>query len=65
MGILNDITQVITNDLSVNMRRLVLDSNDGFFEGSIEVSIHDVDDINKMVSRLQKIKGIKSVKRME
>jgi GTP pyrophosphokinase len=65
MGILNDITQVITNDLSVNMRRLVLDSNDGFFEGTIEVSIHDVDDINKMVSRLQKIKGVKSVKRME
>jgi GTP pyrophosphokinase len=65
MGILNDITQLITNDLSVNMRRLVLDSNDGFFEGTIEVSIHDVDDINKMVSCLQKIKGIKSIKRVE
>jgi GTP pyrophosphokinase len=65
MGILNDITQVITNDMSVNMRRLVLDSNDGFFEGTIEVSVHDVDDINKMTNRLQKIKGVKSVKRVD
>jgi GTP pyrophosphokinase len=64
MGILNDITQVITNDLSVNMRKLTIESKDGFFEGRIEVSIHDVDDISKLSSRLQKIKGIKSVTRI-
>ncbi|MDR2085700.1 MAG: RelA/SpoT family protein, partial [Dysgonamonadaceae bacterium] len=60
MGILSDITHVITNDLSVNMRRLLLESKDGFFEGQIEVSVHDVDDIHTLVNRLQKIKGIKS-----
>ncbi|MDR0682058.1 MAG: RelA/SpoT family protein [Dysgonamonadaceae bacterium] len=64
MGILNDITQAITNDLSVNMRKLTIESKDGFFEGRIEVAIHDVDDINKLSSRLQKIKGIKSVARI-
>ncbi|MDR0865110.1 MAG: RelA/SpoT family protein [Candidatus Symbiothrix sp.] len=64
MGILNDITQVITNDMSVNMRKLTIESNDGFFEGRIEVSIHDVDDIHKLSTRLQKIKGIKSVVRV-
>jgi GTP pyrophosphokinase len=64
MGVLNDITQVITNDLSVNMRKLTIESHDGFFEGKIEVAIHDVDDISKLSSRLQKIKGIKSVARI-
>jgi GTP pyrophosphokinase len=64
MGILSDITHVITNDLSVNMRKLMLESKDGLFEGQIEVAIHDVDDINKLSSRLQKIKGIKSVARV-
>jgi GTP pyrophosphokinase len=64
MGILNDITQVITNDLSVNMHKLTIESKDGFFEGKIEVAIHDVDDISKLSSRLQKIKGIKSVARI-
>ncbi|GHV56421.1 GTP pyrophosphokinase [Bacteroidia bacterium] len=64
MGILNDITQLITNDLSVNMRKLTVDARDGLFEGQIEVSIHNVDDINNLSSRLQKIKGIKSVVRI-
>jgi GTP pyrophosphokinase len=64
MGVLCDISQVITNDLSVNMRKLMLESKDGLFEGRIEVAVHDVADINELSSRLQKIKGIKSVVRV-
>jgi GTP pyrophosphokinase len=64
MGMLNDITQAITNEFSVNMRKLVIDTNDGLFEGTIEVSIHDMDDINKLSTRIRKIKGVKSVKRV-
>ena len=64
MGILNEITQVITNDFSVNMRKLMIDANGGVFKGTIEVIIHDVDDINQLSNRLQKIKGIESVKRV-
>ncbi|MDR1632242.1 MAG: RelA/SpoT family protein [Dysgonamonadaceae bacterium] len=65
IGILSEIAQVIANDLSVNVRKLNLTSNDGFFEGIIEVTIHDVNDINTLISRLQKIKGVKSVKRTD
>jgi len=64
-GILSSITKVIANDLLVNMRKLNFGSDGGMFEGTIEVSIHDVDDINKLINRLQKIKDIKSVKRVE
>jgi len=64
IGMLSDITKVITNDLSVNMRRLTFDTKDGFFEGTIEVSIHDVEDVSNLSSRLQKIKGVKSVLRV-
>ena len=63
MGILNDITRVITNDFSINIRKLVLDTTGGVFEGSIEVIIHNLDDINQLSSHLMKIKGIESVKR--
>ncbi|MDR3218041.1 MAG: RelA/SpoT family protein [Dysgonamonadaceae bacterium] len=65
MGVLNDITQAITNELSVNMRKLVIDSLDGLFESVIDVFIHDMDDINQLSSRLQKIKGVKSVKKID
>jgi len=63
MGILNDITKVITNDLSINMKKLMLDTTGGVFSGKIEVIIHDLDDINQLTNRLLKIKGIESVKR--
>jgi GTP pyrophosphokinase len=65
MGILNDMTQVITNDLSVNMRKLLIESKDNFFEGQIEVSVHDVNDIHTLLNRLQKIKGIKNANRVD
>jgi len=65
MGILNDVTQTISLDLSVDMRKLVVESKDGLFEGTIEVSVHDVGDIQKLSNLLQKIKGIKSVKRID
>jgi len=63
MGILNDITKVITDELSINMKKLMLDSTGGLFSGKIEVIIHDLDDINQLSNRLLKIKGVESVKR--
>jgi GTP pyrophosphokinase len=65
LGVLNDITKIITNDLSVNIRRLVLNADAGMFDGTIEVTIHDVEDINNMISRLRKIKNVIDVKRVE
>ena len=64
MGLLSEIAQAISNDLSVNVRKLNLNSGNGFFGGTIEVAIHDVTDINTLINRLQKVKGVKSVKRM-
>ena len=63
MGILNDITMVITNDLSINIQKLTIDTTGGVFEGIIKVQVHDLDDINQLSNRLLKIKGIESVKR--
>ena len=64
MGILNDITKVITGDLSINIRKLAMDATGGVFNGIIEVFVHDLSDINQLSNRLLKIKGIESVKRV-
>jgi GTP pyrophosphokinase len=64
MGILNDITKVITNDLQVNVLRLSLETVGGVFKGTIVVSIHDMEDIRNALDKLQKIKDVKSVKRI-
>ncbi|MDR2955759.1 MAG: RelA/SpoT family protein [Prevotella sp.] len=62
MGILNDITKIITAG-SLNIKGMNIDSNDGIFDGRITVYVHDVNDLQTLCSRIAKIKGIKAVNR--
>ncbi|HJX71392.1 MAG TPA: RelA/SpoT family protein [Bacteroidales bacterium] len=64
-GIYNDITTIITNDLSVNMRNIGLSSHDGIWEGTIDLYVHNKKDLNNLLMNLSKIKGVESVKRLE
>ncbi|MCL2651059.1 MAG: RelA/SpoT family protein [Candidatus Azobacteroides sp.] len=65
VGILNQITKTISEDFVVNIRKIQLDSNAGIFAGKIEISVHDVNDINQLCGKLSKIKGVKTVKRVD
>ncbi|MDR0542032.1 MAG: GTP pyrophosphokinase, partial [Dysgonamonadaceae bacterium] len=64
MGILNQITQTITN-FSVNIRKIALESKDGLFEGRVEISVHDAEDVQRLNNIILKIKGVKNVYRVE
>ncbi|MDR2385932.1 MAG: RelA/SpoT family protein [Tannerella sp.] len=63
IGILNSITQTISG-YNVNIRKLLVETNAGVFEGKIHMHVHDVEDIQKMCIALSKIKNIKSVSRV-
>jgi guanosine-3',5'-bis(diphosphate) 3'-pyrophosphohydrolase len=65
MGILNRISEVISNDLKVNIRSVSVDSNDGLFEGSFTLLVKDTTHLDVLVKRLAKIKGILGVSRLE
>lgn len=64
VGILNIITRTISEEFNVNIKQIAIGTNDGVFEGEIRMWVHDVADIQKMIARLYKIKGIKSVTRI-
>ena len=64
-GILHRITGLISNDLNVNMRSVSINSIDGVFTGTIDFYIHNVEDLNKMISDIGKIKGVSKVRRIE
>ena len=64
VGVLNAITKTISEDLNVNILRLVIEARDGVFEGRIKLKVHDVGDIQKLCVRLSKIDNIKSVSRI-
>ena len=65
MGLLNEVTQVISRQLNVNIRKLAIETNDGIFEGKIQLWVHDVEDVKTICNNLKKIQNIKQMNRVE
>ena len=66
MGLLGKITKVVSEDLEVNMKNIVLNSDkEGFFEGKIVLQISDVDALEQLIVRLKAIDGIMEVNRID
>ena len=63
IGILRDITEVITGELSVNIRRVNIMAHDSIFEAEIDLYVHDTEDLEALIGNVKKIKGVHSVKR--
>jgi GTP pyrophosphokinase len=65
IGLLNEVTQVISSRLSVNIRKMSVETNDGIFEGNIQLYVHDVQDVKTICDNLKQIRNIKLVSRVE
>lgn len=65
MGIINDITKYITCVLNVNIRKIHFETHDGVFDGYIDLYVHNTEDLELMIKRIQKINGVDNVIRME
>ena len=65
VGVLNEVTQVISRQLNVNIRKLNIDAIDGIFEGKIQLYVHDVDDVRTICNNLKQLQHIKEVARVE
>lgn len=65
IGLLNEVTSVISNQLNVNIRKLTMEANDGIFEGKIQLWVHDVNDVRQICENLRKLPEIKHVSRVE
>ena len=61
MGILVDVSRVITSQMNVNIRQLTIKGDDGVFSGTIELRIHDRDDAKNIIGNLKKIEGMQTV----
>ncbi|MEE1231991.1 MAG: TGS domain-containing protein, partial [Phocaeicola sp.] len=65
IGLLNQVTEIISGQLNVNIHKLNIESNEGIFEGRIQLFVHDVDDVKAICTNLSKIENIKRVTRIE
>ncbi len=64
LGLLNEITQIISRQFNVNIHKLTIESNEGIFEGRIELYVYDVDDVKTLCASLRQLKNIQSVTRV-
>ena len=65
MGLVNEITRYISHVMVVNIKKLSIGSDQGIFEGYIDLFVHDRDVLEELIKRLRGIKGIQSVQRIE
>ncbi|MFN8241576.1 MAG: RelA/SpoT family protein [Bacteroidales bacterium] len=65
IGLVKDITNIISSELNVNMRNINISVNNGIFEGTIDLYVHHTKDLNNLIMKISDVKGIESVKRVE
>ncbi len=65
VGIVNNITQIVSNELHVNMRSIKFESYDGIFEGTIMVFVQNTIHLNNLITNLKKVEGVKKVERID
>lgn len=63
IGLLSQITQVISHLLNVNIRKFEIEANEGVFEGRIQLFVHDTTDVAAVMDNLKNIPDIKQVAR--
>ena len=61
MGLLSDVTQIISHQLNVNIRKVTIETVEGIFEGNIQLYVHDVDDVHAIIAELKRIDSIQEV----
>ncbi|MBQ5775833.1 MAG: bifunctional (p)ppGpp synthetase/guanosine-3',5'-bis(diphosphate) 3'-pyrophosphohydrolase, partial [Bacteroidaceae bacterium] len=63
-GMLNDITQLITGQLNINMQSLNIEANQGVFVGKINIFAHDAHLVKQLCTMLKKIEGLQKAVRI-
>ncbi len=64
IGIVTNITSVISKEQGINMRSISVDSNAGLFEGTITLVVHQASQLEALFKKLRTIKGVKQIFRV-
>ena len=63
LGIVSEITRIISNSLNINIKKMSFDTQENTFIGTITLKVKNKSILEKLISRLKKINGIEKVKR--
>jgi GTP diphosphokinase / guanosine-3',5'-bis(diphosphate) 3'-diphosphatase len=65
IGIVSNISSVISNDLKIKMRSINIDSKDGLFQGTLTLIVKDLTNLNQIIKKINSIKGVHNVQRFD
>ena len=63
IGIINNITNIISKEEKIQLRSISIDSHDGLFNGSLTVMLDDTSRLQQLIKKLKTVKGVKNVSR--
>ncbi len=63
IGIITNITSIITKEKNVSLRNISVDSNDGLFQGYVIVGVNDNNALKELIKKIKTVKGVKEVER--
>ena len=61
VGLLNEITQIVSSQMNVNIHKIMITCEDGIFDGSIDLRVHDREDVKQIIANLKKIADLKEI----
>lgn len=64
IGVVNNLTSIISKEEKLTLRSINIDSNDGLFRGNLVVLIEDTSRLEALIKRLRMVKGVKQVERI-
>ena len=64
IGIISNITNIISKDEKILMRSINVDSHDGLFSGNLVVQLEDTTRLQSLIKKLKMVKGVKQVQRI-
>tara|TARA_B110000305_G_scaffold31233_1_gene29938 strand:+ start:28349 stop:30592 length:2244 start_codon:yes stop_codon:yes gene_type:complete len=64
-GLVNKITEIISNQININMKSISFDTNDGVFEGRIKVLVYDTGHLEQLTREFEQVEGVKRVVRWD
>lgn len=64
IGILANITSIISKEVGANLRNITVDSNDGMFQGVLVVAVSEQRQLTSLLKKLKTVKGVKNIERI-
>lgn len=65
MGIVNRLTEIISNQHNINMKSISFETEDGLFEGRVKVMVYDTEHLDQLMRKFEQVEGVQRVVRWD